>query len=82
MHPPHCILNDSFLVLLNGVVDIEEGSDHFPVIAITVDNLENACKDLEENGIKTIKGIQEDESSRWTLCKDPGNNLVELCVWK
>jgi predicted enzyme related to lactoylglutathione lyase len=82
MHPTHFIFKDAFLVLLKGKQELEEGSEPFPVIAITVDNLENACQRLEENGIKPLKGIQEDESSRWTLCRDPGNNLIELCIWK
>lgn len=82
MPPPHFELGDTFLVLLNGKLNIEEGSELFPVLAISVDNLENACKVLEENGVEVIKGIQEDESSRWTFCKDPGGNLIELCIWK
>jgi predicted enzyme related to lactoylglutathione lyase len=82
MKPPHFEIDGTFLVLLNGKTHTQKDSEHFPVIAITVDNLENACEVLKENGIPLIMEIKEDSSSRWTFCKDPGGNLIELAIWK
>ncbi len=82
MDPPHFEVDGTFLVLLNGKTQWSEDSDRFPLIAITVDNIENTCEALEKNGIQLLKEIDEDSASRWTFCKDPAGNLIEIVTWK
>jgi len=82
MKPIHFIVGNSFLVLLNGKMEVKERGDTFPLIAIDVNDIDETCNYLERNNIEILQGLQEDNSSRWTFCKDPGGNLVELVVWK
>jgi len=82
MEPPHFRINDAFLVILNGKTKPTNDSQFFPIIAITVDELEKAYNKLKSSNIEILKEIEEDSSSRWFFCKDPGGNLIELAVWK
>ncbi len=82
MEPVHFEVGDSFLVMLKGKMTPEKDSERFPLLAITVENLEDAAEVLRHHGVELIMGIQEDESSRWTFCRDPGGNFIEIVVWK
>ncbi len=82
MDPVHFEVGDSFLVLLKGKMAPETDSERFPLLAITVENLEDAAEALRYHGVELVMGIQEDESSHWTFCRDPGGNFIEIAVWK
>ncbi len=51
-----------------------EGLDH---LAFKVDNLDEALKEAEESGHKTILKLQQD-GIRWAYIKDPDGNWIEL----
>ncbi len=82
MTPAHFHIGNGFLAVQESTNQCEPKAMDFPVLAITVDNLENTRKTLNDNGIELLYGIQEDESSFWAFCKDPGGNLIEFVIWK
>jgi catechol 2,3-dioxygenase-like lactoylglutathione lyase family enzyme len=72
-----------YLVLLKGKPHpaTETAIERFPLVAFEVDDLEKAYKRLQDHGVETLKGIEEDSWSRWVMLYDPAGNLIELAVF-
>lgn len=77
---PHFDLGGIYLVLVKGkpVVRSEDSPDHFPVLAFSVEELENAMERLRTHGVNLPWGIEEGHGTRWVKFYDPAGNLIEL----
>jgi len=82
MDPPHFDIGGAYLAILKGKMNFTQDAETFPVIALTVEDLDSAVEKLKAHQVDLLKNIQEDESSRWVFFRDPGNNLIELAYWK
>jgi catechol-2,3-dioxygenase len=73
--------NNQFLVVLETTGEPPAGSKdtpRFPVLAFSVDNLEEAVKNLQGHQIEMPWGIESNSQNRWVMFFDPGGNLIEL----
>lgn len=75
---PHFRAGNSILTILKGKMTFEAGSAEFPLLAIAVDDLDEAISELEEHGVEMPGGIQAGEESRWVQFHDPAGNLLEI----
>ncbi|HMK48083.1 MAG TPA: VOC family protein [Methanocella sp.] len=50
----------------------------FPVIAFSVENLENVVQVLIDNSIDLPWGIEKSHAAKWVMFNDPAGNLIEL----
>ena len=82
MDPPHFDVGGAYLVILNGKSVLAQNAEAFPAVALAVDDLDSAVERLKTHHVDLLKGMQEDESSRWVFFRDPGDNLIELAYWK
>jgi len=82
MDPPHFDVGGAYLVILKGKSVLAQNAETFPVIALAVEDLDSAVERLKAHHVDLLKGMQEDESSRWVFFRDPGSNLIELAYWK
>ena len=82
MDPPHFGVGGAYLVILKGKTNFAQDAETFPVIALAVEDLDSAVERLRAHRVDLLKDMQEDESSRWVVFRDPGDNLIELAYWK
>lgn len=77
---PHFNLGGIYLTILQGRPSPAEDAvpSRFPILALSVDNLQNAIARLEANAVELPWGIEEDANSRWAMLHDPAGNLIEL----
>ena len=75
---------DSHLVILRGAArpGLEPREASFPVLALAVENLDEAVAALREKKVEMPWGIEENNQARWIKFYDPGNNLIELAEFK
>ncbi len=52
--------------------------ERFPLFALSVDNLDEMVRRLQEHGVSLPWGIEQNESERWVMFHDPAGNLIEL----
>ncbi len=52
--------------------------DHFPLFALSVENLDEMVKRLEEHHVVLPWGVASSANERWVLFHDPAGNLIEL----
>jgi len=76
----HFDLDGAYLVILKGKPPRAEveGQTRFPLVALTVDDLEAAVNRLRANQVELPWGIEEGSGLRWVMFRDPAGNLIEL----
>lgn len=77
---PHFQLGDAILAIQPGhphPADDAHPAD-FPLLAITVPDLDQSVARLQSFGVQLPFGIQSNPSQRWVKIYDPAGNLVEL----
>jgi len=69
-----------YLTILKGhpVPDRDAVPARFPLIALAVDDLDAAEKNLRLHGVEQPWGIEADANSRWVMFHDTAGNLMEL----
>jgi predicted enzyme related to lactoylglutathione lyase len=79
-HMPHFQLGESILVILKGKPQpaLDPVPERFPVLAIGVEDLDEAVSRLRAHGVTLPWGIERDPGGRWVMFHDPGGNLIEL----
>jgi len=77
---PHFNLGGIYLAILQGRPRPAENAvpSRFPILALSVSNLENAMARLEANAVEMPWGIEKGANSRWVMFHDPAGNLIEL----
>ena len=77
---PHFDLGGQTMVLVKGkpVIRAADSPDQFPVVAFSVDQLENLIERLRIHGVNMPWGIEERRGTRWVKFYDPAGNLIEL----
>jgi catechol 2,3-dioxygenase-like lactoylglutathione lyase family enzyme len=77
---PHFDLGGSTLVILKGKPAPAREADpaRFPLIALAVDDLQNATNRLRAHGVTLPWGVEQDPGARWVMFHDPAGNLIEL----
>lgn len=68
------IISDTSLTLLT----IEKGSNPYPFLNFTVDNLDEMITDLRAKGVNVVKGVEEFDYGKFATIKDDNGNLIEL----
>lgn len=83
-HRPHFDLGGIYLAILHGSPRSAEGAvpARFPILAFSVNSLQNAIARLEANEVEMPWGIEEDANSRWVMFHDPAGNLIEFVEFK
>lgn len=84
--PPGILDTDgTFLIVMRGTVEEPRGTTRrWPQLALSVPNLDNAVRSLEDAGVEPW-GIEEfgspEPSSRYVMFRDPAGNLIEVVEW-
>ena len=76
----HFDLDGAYLVILEGKPPRGEveGQTRFPLVALTVDDLDAAVNRLLANQVQLPRGIEEGSGLRWVMFRDPAGNLIEF----
>jgi len=82
MDPPHFDAGGAYLAILKGVSALSQNAETFPLIALSVDDLNSAIERLKAHHVDLLKDVEEDLDSRWVFFRDPGGSLIELVHWK
>lgn len=82
-HPagnPHFQLGETLLVIHKGTARpaLDSQPPDFPLLAITVPDLEQALARLERNQVPLPFGVESGPALRWVKLYDPAGNLIEL----
>ncbi len=77
---PHFKVDGIYLTMLQGTPAPAQNADpdHFPLFALSVDDLDEMVARLEKYHIALPWGIGSSANERWVLFHDPAGNLVEL----
>ncbi len=77
---PHFDLGGSYLVILRGkpIPPQDAIPETFPVLAISVPDLDAAAALLRLHHVEMTRGSDELTGSRWVIFNDPAGNLIEL----
>jgi catechol 2,3-dioxygenase-like lactoylglutathione lyase family enzyme len=77
---PHFRVNGVYLTVLKGTSVSTQNAepDHFPLFALSVDNLDEMVKRLEGHHIALPWGVVSSANERWVLFHDPAGNVIEL----
>lgn len=77
---PHFDIGGTVLVLIEGRSTRQEaaGVGLFPLIAISVDDLDAAIQKLQAHQVELPWGIEGHKQERWVKFHDPAGNLIEL----
>ena len=77
---PHFDLDGVYLTILKGKPRSAQDADpqHFPLFALTVDDLDAAVAQLHAHRVDLPWGIEQGAQSRWAKFHDPAGNLIEL----
>lgn len=77
---PHFDLGGTILVILKGRPSPAQEADptRFPLIALAVDNLQEAVEMLNAHEVALPWGVEEDANTHWVMFHDPAGNLIEL----
>jgi predicted enzyme related to lactoylglutathione lyase len=82
MSPPHFDVGGAYLAILRGQPIHPPDAEVFPLVALSVEDLDAAVERLKLRKVELVQEIEEDSTSRWVLLRDPGGNLIELAYWK
>jgi catechol-2,3-dioxygenase len=76
---PHFNLGGVILVVIQGKPSPakEAHPEHFPIMAFSVENLDQEIEMLASHGIDRLGDMVEREKSRWIMFHDPAGNLLE-----
>lgn len=79
-HMPDFDLNGTYLTIIQGepVAKLDETYAQFPVLALEVENLDEAIDRLRLHHVELPWGIEQGDTSRWVKFYDPAGNLIEL----
>jgi catechol 2,3-dioxygenase-like lactoylglutathione lyase family enzyme len=77
---PHFDLGGSFLVILHGkpVPPQEPLAERFPVLAVSVPDLDAAAQALRQHQVELTWESDEHTGACWVIFNDPAGNLIEL----
>lgn len=77
---PHFYLDGVYLTILKGRPTPAQDAipARFPLFAFAVDDLDVAVERLLANHVELPWGIEQDNTSRWVMLRDPAGNLIEL----
>lgn len=77
---PHFNVGGAILVVIQGKPSPAKEADpeHFPIIAFSVDNLDQEVDRLAAHEVDRFGEVVERESSRWVMFHDPAGNLLEF----
>ncbi len=77
---PHFKVDGICLTMLKGAPAPAQNADpdHFPLFALSVDDLDEMVQRLEGYHVALPWGISSDATGRWVLFHDPAGNLIEL----
>jgi catechol-2,3-dioxygenase len=81
---PHFDLSGSYLTILKGRPTTAQEAEpaRFPLLAIAVDDLDDAIERLRRHEVPLPWGIESNAASRWVMFSDPAGNLIELVQTK
>jgi len=68
------IISDTSLTLIT----MEKGSNPYPFLNFTVDNLDEMITDLRAKGVTVVKGVEEFDYGKFATIKDDCGNQIEL----
>jgi catechol 2,3-dioxygenase-like lactoylglutathione lyase family enzyme len=73
-------LEGQYLVIVKGKPSPAQDADppHFPLLALAVDDLDQAVKQLSAHHVELAGEMQEVHGLRWVKFYDPAGNLIEL----
>jgi catechol-2,3-dioxygenase len=79
-HRPAFDLGGVHLVVIEGkpATVPTSGPARFPVLALTVANLDQAVEHLQAHQVMLPWGIEANEAARWVMFYDPAGNLIEF----
>jgi catechol-2,3-dioxygenase len=77
---PHFDVDGVYLTILKGAPTPAQNAEpkRFPLIAFSVDDLDEMVIRLEKHNVKMPWGVESDAVSRWVMFHDPAGNLIEL----
>ena len=77
---PHFDVDGIYFIILKGqpVPARNPDPERFPILALSVDDLDGMIARLREHGTALPWGIEENAGERWVMFHDPGGNLIEL----
>ncbi|HSB01601.1 MAG TPA: VOC family protein [Anaerolineales bacterium] len=77
---PHIRVGGVYLTVLKGSPMPAQNADpdHFPLFALSVENLDEMVKRLEEYHIALPWGVGSGTEERWVMFHDLAGNLIEL----
>ncbi len=77
---PHFKLNGGYLVILKGQPRPAENTEpeHFPLFALSVDDLDKAVEQLKAHNVTLPWGVQSEGQQQYVMFHDPAGNLIEL----
>jgi catechol 2,3-dioxygenase-like lactoylglutathione lyase family enzyme len=78
--PAFGLENGVHLVIVQGQIPAsrDEGAARFPVIALSVPDLDEAVEHLQAHGVELPWGVESNRGARWVMFYDPAGNLIEL----
>lgn len=77
---PHFQVAGVYLTILKGTPTPAQhvDPDHFPLFALSVDDLDEMIVRLEKRHVVLPWGVASSVDERWVLFHDPAGNLIEL----
>ncbi len=77
---PHFKVDGIYLTMLKGTPAPAQNAepDPFPLFALSVDDLDEMVRHLEQHHVALSWGIEADANGRWVMFHDPAGNLIEL----
>ena len=78
--PAFALENGVHLVIVQGQMSAsrDEGAARFPVIALSVPDLDEAVERLQVHGVELPWGGESNQGAEWVMFYDPAGNLIEL----
>jgi catechol 2,3-dioxygenase-like lactoylglutathione lyase family enzyme len=78
---PHFDLGGPILTILPGRPGQPPPEPRFPLLALSVPDLETALARLRLHGVALPPQVESNPAGRWVLFHDPAGNLIELVEW-
>jgi predicted enzyme related to lactoylglutathione lyase len=80
---PHFDVEGCILTINHGHPALPSDPEpHFPVVAFSIHDLEEGVQKLTQHGVEMPWGVENNDSGRWVMFRDPAGNLVELVEFK
>jgi catechol 2,3-dioxygenase-like lactoylglutathione lyase family enzyme len=78
---PHFDLDGPILTILPGRPGQPPPEPRFPLLALSVPDLETAVARLRLHAVDLPWGVESNPAGRWVMLRDPAGNLIELVEW-